>query len=257
MKIATWNVNSIRARQDRVIDWLQRNDVDVLAIQETKCRPDQFPYDALRELGYSAEVLGINQWNGVAIISRLPIMDVQHHFADIPFFGDAAEEAEPRAIAATVGGVRVYSLYVPHGRSLEDPHYRYKLAWLEALALEAGGLIDSEVALMGDFNIAPFDHDVWDVNVFAGATHVSKPERAAFNRFLELGYVDVVRERVPEGFTYWDYQQLRFPRNEGMRIDFILASPKLAARVTGAFIDREERKGKGASDHVPVVVEVG
>lgn len=255
MKLATWNINSIRARQDRVVAWLKNNDCDVLALQETKCRPDQFPYEALSELGYSAEVVGLNQWNGVAIISRLPMTDVQHHFAAVPFFGES-EEAEPRAMAVTVGGIRVYSLYVPHGRSLDDPHYRYKLNWLAALAEEAGELADQPVALVGDFNIAPFDHDVWDVGVFAGATHVSEPERAAFNRFIELGYTDVVRELVPEGYTYWDYQRLRFPRNEGMRIDFILTSPPLSGRVTGAFIDRDERKGKGTSDHVPVMVTI-
>lgn len=255
MKIATWNVNSVRTRIDRVVAFLDRHDVDVLALQETKCRPDQFPFEQLHERGYSVEVLGLNQWNGVALISREPLTDVQHHFSGVPLFGDSSE-AEPRAIAATTGGVRVYSLYVPHGRGLTDPHYAYKLNWLENLAVEAAGLTDRSVALMGDFNIAPFDHDVWDISVFAGATHVSAPERAAFSRFLELGYSDVVREHVPEGYTYWDYQQLRFPRNEGMRIDFILTSPPLTARVTGAFIDRDERKGKGASDHVPVIITV-
>ncbi len=256
MRLATWNVNSIRARQERVVSWLASNDVDVLAIQETKCKPEQFPFEPLAELGYQVEVLGLNQWNGVAIISRLPLTDVQHHFAAVPHFGDS-EFAEPRALAATAAGVRVYSLYVPHGRGLEDPHYAYKLNWLRALAAEAGQLVQQDVVLAGDFNVAPLDQDVWDMAVFQGSTHVSEPERAAFNAFLELGYSDVVRERVPEGYTYWDYTQLRFPRNQGMRIDFILASPSVAERVTAAYIDRNERKGKGASDHVPVVIDIG
>ena len=255
MRIATWNVNSIRARVDRVADWLARNDVDVLAIQETKCKPEQFPREQLEALGYQSEVLGLNQWNGVAIISRLPLTDVQHHFRDAPAFGDSGV-VEPRAIAATAGGIRIYSLYVPHGRALDDPHYAYKLSWLEALAHEAASLASGPVALTGDFNIAPLDSDVWDMSLFEGATHVSERERGAFNRFLELGYSDVVRDRVPEGYTFWDYTQLRFPRNQGMRIDFVLASPALAARVTGARIDRDERKGKGASDHVPVIVDL-
>lgn len=255
MKIATWNINSIRARIDRVISWLDRHEPDVLALQETKCRPDQFPFEQLHERGYHVEALGLNQWNGVALISRSPLEHIQAHFADVPLFGDGSE-AEPRALAATVEGIRVYSLYVPHGRSLDDPHYRYKLSWLEALAIEAGSIADQPVALTGDFNIAPTDADVWDVSVFEGATHVSEPERAAFQRFLDLGYSDVVRTFVPEGYTYWDYQRLRFPRNEGMRIDFILTSPPLTARVSGAMIDRDERKGKGASDHVPVMITI-
>lgn len=255
MKIATWNINSIRARIDRVISWLDRFEPDVLALQETKCRPDQFPFEQLHERGYQVEALGLNQWNGVALISREPLTDVQPHFADVPLFADNTE-AEPRALAATVNGVRVYSLYVPHGRGLHDPHYEYKLAWLEALAREAGGIADQLVALTGDFNIAPTDDDVWDLALFEGATHVSAPERAAFQRFLDLGYSDVVREFVPAGYTYWDYQQLRFPRNEGMRIDFILTSPPLTRRVGGALIDRDERKGKGASDHVPVMISL-
>ncbi len=255
MKIATWNVNSIRTRVDRVVAWLDRTGADVLTIQETKCKPEQFPRAPFEERGLHVEVLGLNQWNGVAIVSRQPLTEVQHYFTDVPIFGDS-EVAEPRALAATTGGIRVYSLYVPHGRSLDNEHYRYKLAWLEALAREAAGIVDRQVALTGDWNIAPFDSDVWDIALFEGATHVSEAERAAFNRFIDLGYRDVVRDLVPEGYTYWDYQQLRFPRNEGMRIDFILASPTLAARVTDAFIDRDERKGKGASDHVPVMVTV-
>ncbi|MDQ4046716.1 MAG: exodeoxyribonuclease III, partial [Actinomycetota bacterium] len=175
---------------------------------------------------------------------------------------DPVEEA--RAIAATCGGVRVWSLYVPNGRALNDEHMPYKLKWLDCLKNQAAGWIadnpEAQVALMGDWNIAPTDDDVWDIDLFLtqGYTHVSEPERAAFHAFEQVGFTDVVRPYTPGPgvYTYWDYTQLRFPKKEGMRIDFILASPALASRVSGASIDREERKGKGASDHAPVIVQL-
>jgi exodeoxyribonuclease-3 len=173
---------------------------------------------------------------------------------------DASEEA--RALGATCGGVRVWSLYVPNGRALGDPHYAYKLDWLAALRKAAAGWRaadpEGQVVLTGDWNIAPQDDDVWDMAVFATSTHVSEPERAAFRGVVEAGYADLVRPFAPGPgvYTYWDYTQLRFPRREGMRIDFLLGTPPLQSRVTAALIDREERKGKGASDHAPVVVEV-
>ena len=260
MRIATWNVNSIRSRIDRVEAFLQRQDVDVLALQETKAREDQWPLMGLRALGYDVAALGHNQWNGVAIVSRVGIEDVQHGFAGMPAYGEPPA-TEARAIAATCSGVRVWSLYVPNGRKVGDPHLDYKLAWLEALRVHAAGWLtedaEAQVALVGDWNIAPQDDDVWDVAVFANSTHVSPPERAAFAAVVEAGFADVVRPHTPGPgvYTYWDYTQLRFPRREGMRIDFVLGSPALAGRVSGALIDREERKGKGASDHAPVVVD--
>jgi exodeoxyribonuclease-3 len=177
----------------------------------------------------------------------------------MPGFGpELAQEA--RALGATFDGVRLWSLYVPNGRTIDDPHYSYKLEWLDRLAAATHEWLEHEpdqpLALMGDFNIAPLDTDVWDIDFFAGATHVSQPERDAFEAFEQIGLTDVVRPRVPEGYTYWDYQQLRFPRNEGMRIDFILANEALAERVTRAVIDRDERKGEGPSDHVPVVIDI-
>lgn len=263
MRLATWNVNSVRARLDRVLAWIDRSDVDVVALQETKCKDEQFPEQAFRDLGYEVAHHGLSQWNGVAIVSRVGLEDVSTAFSpDVPTFGDPAV-VEARALGATCAGVRVWSLYVPNGRSLDDPHYAYKLAWLEELRRSgAAWLADdpaAQVALVGDFNIAPQDDDVWDVGFFEGATHVSAPERAAFEALVGTGFADVVRPHAPGPgvFTYWDYTQLRFPKRQGMRIDFVLGSPALAARVGGATIDRQERKGKGASDHAPVVVELG
>jgi exodeoxyribonuclease-3 len=265
VRIATWNVNSIRARSGRVVDWLQRADIDVLAMQEIKCRDDQFPAAAFEAAGYEVATHGFNQWNGVAVASRVGIADVELGFPGVPGFGKALPDGtlpvEARAMAATVGdGIRVWSLYVPNGRDLADPHYPYKLAWLDRLrAVTAERLAanpDEPVALMGDWNVAPLDSDVWDMAVFEGSTHVSQPERDAFAAFESAGVTDVVRPLIPTGYTYWDYKQLRFPRNEGMRIDFILASRAFADLVTGASIERNERKGDAPSDHVPVVVDL-
>jgi exodeoxyribonuclease-3 len=259
MRIATWNVNSIRTRVGRVTDWLQRTQTDVLAMQEIKCKPEQFPIAAFEAIGYKVTLHGLNQWNGVAFASKIEAEDVEIGFADMPGFGpELAQEA--RAIGATFNGVRLWSLYVPNGRSSDDPHYSYKLEWLDRLAAAnaewLGNDPDQALALMGDFNIAPLDTDVWNIDDFAGATHVSAPERAAFEAFEQIGMQDVVRPILPTGYTYWDYQQLRFPRNEGMRIDFILGSEGFAERVKNAVIDREERKGEGPSDHVPVCVDI-
>ncbi|PRY00625.1 exodeoxyribonuclease III [Allonocardiopsis opalescens] len=259
--MATWNVNSVRARTERITAWLARSEVDVVAVQETKCKDAQFPTSAFTELGYEVAHYGLSQWNGVAILSRVGLDDVEIGFPEQPGWGEPVA-AEARAIGATCGGVRVWSLYIPNGRELDDPHYVYKLEWLEKLRAAGSGWLaerpEQPLALCGDFNIAPEDGDVWDMAAFEGRTHVSKPERDAFHALLDAGFTDVARPYTPGPgvFTYWDYQQLRFPKREGMRIDFVLGSPALAARVTGARIDREERKGKGASDHAPVIVEL-
>jgi exodeoxyribonuclease-3 len=253
MRIATWNVNSIRTRVDRVVDYLKRADIDVLAMQEIKCKPEQFPMQPFIDAGYHVELHGLNQWNGVAFASKMPATDVEIGFPEMPSFKDVFEA---RALGATFDGVRLWSLYVPNGRTLEDPHYTYKLEWLDRLAAVASEWVESgePIALMGDFNIAPLATDVWDIDDFIGATHVSAAERQAFEAFEQIGYIDSVRERIPTGYTYWDYQQLRFPKNEGMRIDFILGTDAFAERVIDAEIVRDERKGEGPSDHVPVVV---
>jgi len=264
MRIASWNVNSIRARVERVVDYLVRDDVDVLCMQEIKCRETQFPYEQFTAAGYDVVLHGLNQWNGVAIASRLPITDVRVGFDNMPGFGapgdDGSLPLEARALAATINDVRLWSLYVPNGRELEHPHFTYKLAWLDALAHDTRAWLvahpDQPLALLGDWNVAPFDHDVWDMAEFVGSTHVSQAERDAFFAFENVGLADVVRPLVPDGYTYWDYKQLRFPRNEGMRIDFIMANPAFAELVSDAHIARDERKGDGPSDHVPVVVDL-
>lgn len=265
MRIATWNVNSIRARVDRVVDWMVREDIDVLAMQEIKCKPEQFPARQFEEAGYELAIHGLSQWNGVAFASRHELTDVATAFPGMPGFLKGEEgpglPLEARALGATVGDLRLWSLYVPNGRSLDDPHYAYKLDWLARLEEHARQELVANpqlaLALMGDWNVAPLDSDVGDPTLIPGvSTHISPPERAAFEAFESAGLNDVVRPLVPEGFTYWDYKQLRFPRNEGLRIDFILGSPAFADLVTGASIHRNERKGDAPSDHVPVVVEL-
>jgi exodeoxyribonuclease-3 len=265
MRLATWNVNSVRARVDRIVGFAVRESIDVLAMQEIKCKAEQFPFEQFEDAGYHVEAHGFSQWNGVAIASREPLTDVSHAFPGMPGFakdhvGDDAP-LEARAIGATVGGIRVWSLYVPNGRALEDPHYYYKLEWLSALqqytADALAGDPDLALALVGDFNIAPTDADNGDPVVVPGfSTHVSQPERDAFAALESAGLTDVVRPLVPGGFTYWDYKRLRFPKNEGMRIDFILGSHAFSNAVTGATIHRNERKGEAPSDHVPVAVDL-
>lgn len=264
MRVATWNVNSVRSRAGRIVDWLVRSDVDVLAMQEIKCRPDQFPVELFEDAGYQVEAHGLNQWNGVAFASRLPMTDVERNFPGQPGFlkGHEGDDlpVEARAMGVTVEGVRLWSLYVPNGREIGDPHYVYKLDWLARLADRTGDWLAADpalpLALMGDWNVAPLDEDVWDVALFAGHTHVTPQERAAFRAFGDRGLQDVVRPIVPQGYTYWDYKQLRFPRNEGMRIDFIMGSAGFAEIVSAAEIHRDERKGDAPSDHVPVSVDL-
>lgn len=269
MRLATWNVNSIRARVERVTDWLQRADIDVLAMQETKCADDQFPTMPFAALGYEVVHCGFNQWNGVAIASRVGIEDVEVGFDGQPTWSDSPDAeaaAEARALGATCNGVRVWSLYVPNGRTVGSPHYHYKLEWLGALRDTASEWLAADpaaqIALTGDWNIAPTDEDVWDIEFYRDSTHVTEPERAAFRAVVDAGYIDVVRPFTPGPgvYTYWDYTQLRFPKNRGMRIDFILGSPALAARVTHAEIVRDERRSKGKvgppSDHAPVLVQL-
>ncbi|UOR01768.1 exodeoxyribonuclease III [Leucobacter allii] len=273
MRIATWNVNSIRTRFGRVVDWLVREDVDVLAMQEIKCRPDQFPVEAFAQAGYELEIHGLNQWNGVAFASRHEMSDVARGFAGMPGFGKpiAGQEAvqgidaaglplEARALGVTVGDLRLWSLYVPNGRALGDPHLDYKLRWLEALREDAAGWLEADpelpLALMGDWNIAPLDADMGDPSFAVGrSTHVSPEERAALAAFAPL-VEDVVRPIVPEGYTFWDYKAGRFPKDQGMRIDFIMGSRAFADAVTGAAIARAERTGDAPSDHVPVVCDI-
>jgi exodeoxyribonuclease III len=254
MRIATWNVNSLAARMPRVVEWLATVRPDILCLQETKVSDDGFPHSELAALGYTAATHGVGQWNGVAIVSSVGLADVRRGFAGEPGF----PEVEARALSATCGGLRVWSVYVPNGRTVDSPHFAYKLAWLEALrGAFAGESTTLPVAVCGDFNVAPGDDDVWDPAAFVGSTHVTAPERAAVAALLSTGLVDV-RPRALKGqpFTYWDYRAGNFHRGLGMRIDLVLLSRGIASAVTDAYIDRETRKGKLPSDHAAVVVDV-
>ncbi len=254
MRLATWNVNSVTARLPRLLEWLDAVKPDVVCLQETKVA--QFPSDEVGGLGYETAAYGNGRWNGVAVLSRVGLSDVEHGFAGEPGFPDP----ETRSIRATCDGVRVWSVYVPNGRTPEDDHYRYKLAWLAALrdAVATELATHPELVLTGDFNIAPTDADVWDPAVFVGATHVTPPERSALAAIRDAGLTDVVPTSMkgPFPFTYWDYRAGNFHQNKGMRIDLVLASSTVAGRVEGAYVDREARKGKGPSDHAPIVVDL-
>jgi exodeoxyribonuclease-3 len=266
MRIATWNVNSIRTRKALVIDFLHNSDIDVVLMQETKCRDDQFPFEDFEAAGYEVAHFGLNQWNGVGIASRLPLQDIEQGFPGMPGFSKdpSAEPAlEARALSATVEGFRLCSVYVPNGRALDDPHLDYKLRFIEALGehyrsyQELPGAVP--VAIGGDFNVAPEDSDVGDpAFLVPGTTHTSEVERGALQALLtRAGLRDTVRPLVPTGYTYWDYKQGKFPKDHGMRIDFIYGSESFASQVSHASIEKDQRNGEGPSDHVPVVVEVG
>jgi len=258
VRIATWNVNSIGARIERVVDWLEAAQPDVVALQELKCTTEAFPEMPIQALGYEIAAHGNGRWNGVAILSRVGLTDVVRDLVDQPPYEDVIET---RAIGATCGGVRVWSLYVPNGREPDHDHYAYKLKWLSALrataAAEMAAAPDQLYALTGDFNIAPTDADVWDISLFTDSTHVTPDERAALAALIELGLTDISpRALKGEPFTFWDYRNGAFHRGWGMRIDLVLGNSAFAAAVTDAYVDREARKGKGASDHAPVVVDV-
>lgn len=267
MRIATWNVNSLKARLEKVGWWLDRARPDVLLLQETKLTDADVPRAAFEERGYELAHHGEGRWNGVAIASRCGVSDVVTNFgvplapAATPEAGDDEPLAEARMIAARCGGVRVVSLYAPNGRQLDSVFYRAKLAWFERLGRWLGEACDPGEPLLlgGDFNIAPSDGDVWNPAACHGGTHVSAPEREVFARLLGWGLVDAYRLRcdAPGRFTWWDYRAGSFHKNEGMRIDHLLVTRGLAERVTWAEIDREARKGKPTpSDHAPLLVDV-
>ncbi|MFF2376537.1 exodeoxyribonuclease III [Streptomyces xiamenensis] len=257
MRIATWNINSITARLPRLLAWLESSGTDVLCLQELKCAAEAFPTEQLRALGYEAAVHADGRWNGVAVVSRIGISEP---VTGLPGGPDYDGLNEPRAVAATCDGVRVWSVYVPNGREVGHPHYAYKLRWLAALreAVRADAAAGRPFAVLGDFNIAPADEDVWDISAFEGATHVTAAEREALASLRGAGLSDVRPRplKYDHPFTYWDYRQLGFPKNRGMRIDLVLGNAAFAGGVKDAYVDREERKGKGASDHAPVVVDL-
>ena len=260
MRVATWNVNSIRARSESVVAWMEQAEIDVLAMQETKCHDDAFPLMSFLAAGYDVAHVGQGAYNGVAIASRVGLDDIEIAFDGVPTYPvDDQPIREARAISAICAGVRVWSLYVPNGRTPDDPHYDYKLRWLDALAdhieLRLAHDPATEMMLAGDWNVAQRDEDVWDTEYFADRTHVTEPERAGVQRFLDAGLVDSALPYAP-GYTFWDYAQSRFSRNEGIRIDYAFCSPALDTRIMGAHVDRDARKTKGASDHAPVLFEI-
>ncbi|GAA2647204.1 exodeoxyribonuclease III [Paractinoplanes durhamensis] len=255
MRFATWNVNSVKARLPRLLAWLDATKPDVLCLQETKVAADGFPSAEVAELGYETAAYGQGRWNGVALLSRIGLADIRNGFPGEPGYPDP----EARAISATAGGIRFTSVYVPNGRTPDDPHYQYKLAWLAALRpVLAAEVAAGPAVVAGDFNVAPTDDDVWDPAVFVDSTHVTPAERAALAAIRDIGLTDIVARPMKgdHPFTYWDYRAGMFHKNLGMRIDLVLATPPVAGRVTDAVVDREARKGKGPSDHAPIVVDI-
>jgi exodeoxyribonuclease III len=254
VRIATWNVNSLRARQDRVEAWLGEVEPDVVLLQETKLADDAFPALAFGALGYETAHHGQGQWNGVAILSRVGLDDVVADFAT------GEPDVDARLVTATCAGIRVTSVYVPNGRALDHEQYEYKLAWLGRLRdhLEADTAADRPVIVGGDFNIAPTDRDVYDPAPFEGATHVSDAERARLADLREWGLVDVFREHYDAGgvFSWWDYRRGDFHQGRGMRIDLLLCSAPVVERSRWCVIDRNARKGKQPSDHAPVILDL-
>jgi exodeoxyribonuclease-3 len=252
MRLATWNVNSLTARLPRVTGWIEEHGPDVLCLQETKQADGAFPAATFSGLGYESVHHGDGRWNGVAVLSRVGLTDV------VRGFGTAEDAHGRRIVAATCGGVRVHSVYVPNGRSLDNEFYAFKLDWLARLRtmLDETCPAGSSVAVCGDFNVAPTDADVWDPAHFEGMTHVSEPERAALRRVESWGLHDVFpRFNDPGVFSWWDYRAGDFHQGRGMRIDLLLVSGDLADRATAAFIDRDARKGQKPSDHAPVVAD--
>jgi len=255
VRIATWNVNSLRARQPRVEEWLADVKPDVVCLQETKLAEDAFPTDRFTELGYESVHHGQGQWNGVAILSRVGLEQEVRNFAD----GQPAD-AEARIVSATCGGIRICNVYVPNGRDLENDHYQYKLAWMKRLVdhLDADTSPDDQVIVAGDFNIAPDDRDVHDPAKFIGATHVSEPERQSLRAIEQWGLIDLFRQHHQDAgmYSWWDYRAGAFNKGEGMRIDLLLGSESVARRSRWCAIDRQARKGDKPSDHAPVVVDL-
>ena len=258
MRIATWNINSVRSRGERAVQLLKEHDIDVLCLQETKVRDAAFPTGLFEDAGYRVLAHGLNQWNGVAVVSRLPMRQIGTNFGQPGFAKDplAEQQLEARALGVMVGPVEIWSLYVPNGRELTDRHYNYKLEWLYSLARYAETVRHTPAVFSGDFNVAVRDEDVWDLEVFRGLTHVSEPERAAMQLLEEAGLNEVSRALTQsERFTYYDYKSGRLQRGEGMRIDFHYATASLAATVRGGGIDTAERHRKGSSDHLLLYVD--
>lgn len=257
MRIATWNVNSLKARLPRVEEWLAYAEPDVLCLQETKLSDDVFPQLTFSALGYESVHHGAGRWNGVATVSRVGIEDVSSGFGVgvlDPYEGDA------RLLAATCGGIRFVNVYVPNGREVGTEFYERKLTWLGCMRdwLASTTSPSEPVVVLGDFNVAPEDRDLWNPKAFEGATHVTEPERAAVAAIRDWGMVDAFREVYDQDrlFTYWDYRRGDFHKHQGMRIDLVLVTQPVAERVRWAIVDRNARKGQGPSDHAPLVIDL-
>ena len=254
MLIATWNVNSLKARLPRVQQWILENKPDVLCIQETKMKDAVFPSRVFHEMGYESAHFGQGQWNGVAILSKVGLDNVINNFA----VGEP--DGEARIISAECGGITVVCVYVPNGRELEHDHYQYKLRWMKQLKQHVAKIAKpaADVIVTGDFNIAPEDIDVWDPEALVGSTHVSAPEREVLSDLRAWGLTDIYRDQHPEPklFSWWDYRDGGFHKNHGMRIDLLLVSESVAKRTKMTVVDRNARKGEKPSDHAPVVMEL-
>lgn len=257
MKVATWNVNSIRSRLERVLDWTRREEPDVLCMQEIKTTDALFPRAAFEELGYHVETWGQPTYNGVAILSRKPIKDVVR---GLPGDDPEAPEIHRRLIAATINKVRIVNVYVPNGQSPESDKFAYKMEWLARLRdflAESADPADP-LLLLGDFNIAPDERDVHDPERWRGKVHFHPKEHEALGKITAWGLFDLFRKHHTEGgfYSWWDYRQLAFPKNYGLRIDLVLGTAPMLQRCKDSMIHRDERKGEGPSDHAPVVVEL-
>ncbi len=252
-KVATWNVNSVKARLERLLNFLERAKPDVVCLQELKCIEEQFPFEPLKAAGYSVAAFGQKSYNGVALLSRHPITDV------VRGFGDGDEDVAARFVGGTIKGIRIFSAYIPNGQAVGSEKYEYKLKWLKRLSQYLATHADKTkpLLLMGDFNVAPEDRDVHDPKAWEGMILFSEPEKAALRKVCEFGLQDTFRRHHPEPglYSWWDYRMLSFPKNKGLRIDFILATQPAMEVCTAASIDREERKGQTPSDHAPVIAE--
>ncbi len=256
MRIASWNINSIRTRVDQVVAWGVEHGADVLLLQETKCGDDDFPYEPFTDAGYEVAHHGVNHWNGVAIASRRGLTDIERGFAgpaEPPF-------DEPRLMSAVIGGIRMWSIYVPNGRELNDPHYLYKLTWLERLR---GDLLHRAAAaqptiVAGDFNVAPTDLDIYMPSRWKRRTHASAPERAGIQAIVDLGLRDLTRDYLPEAgtYTWWSYRPGQYEKNQGLRIDLALCSNAVADRAENVWIDVAARGLERPTDHAPLVIDI-
>lgn len=256
MRVATWNINSIRTRVDQVLCWADANEADVLLLQETKCGDSDFPFASFEAAGYEVAHHGVNHWNGVAIVSRVgldnPVGGFDGHQRE-PF-------DEPRLLAATCGGIRMWSVYVPNGRELDNPHYLYKLVWLERLRAELAlvGAVGLGSIVAGDFNVAPTDLDIYMPSRWKKRTHASPPERAAIDAIIDLGLRDVTREHLPGAgvYTWWNYRTDGFAKDQGLRLDLALCSPAVADATVSVHVDRAARALERPSDHAPLVLDI-